>query len=136
MRKRTAEATVAAASFIPLPTRVTLLILLPGRDSFEPIDVEGPLVGHVKATVISNFKNRYSGVDTDQLLLLKQNDDGSLVPLISTQTLHEAGLVANTKLVVKTIAAGASSEVCAYCVSNDIVPALSLLRSHLPVSIH
>ena len=111
MRKRTAEATVAAASFIPLPTRVTLLILLPGRDSFEPIDVKGPLVGHVKATVISNFKNHFSGVDTDQLQLLKQNDDGSLVPLISTQTLHEAGLVANTKLV--TIAAGASSEVCA-----------------------
>lgn len=66
------------------------------------LDTAGPRVGHVIDAIIAKFKNRFSGIDPDRIQVYVLSDDGTSSTLVdSMQTLSEAGIHANTRLVVE-----------------------------------
>ena len=83
---------------------MSLHILLPGCTSYEVLDTVGPLVGHVKKAIMTEFSNRFYDVDPDQLQLFKLGDNGCRILLDSTLTMGHAGLRTGTKLAVEYMA--------------------------------
>ena len=60
-------------------------------------------MGHIKKVIIAEFKQRFSCIDPDQLLLFKLDDKGcrSGEELKPIQTLAEAGLLSATGAPIK-----------------------------------
>lgn len=94
---------------------VTLFIQLPGIAEPKLLRAQwSDYPDDVIDTIITKFKQRFSGVEPDQLHLFKLGDDGSSRILLEPmQTLADAGLFTGTggtvKLLVELVTEGACS---------------------------
>ena len=81
---------------------IFLSIELPGIVEPQGLLAEGQFVWEVIDGIIAKFKNRFSGIDPDQLRLRKP-DGSTSVHLYPMQTLSEAGIRSGTTLVVEVL---------------------------------
>lgn len=86
------------------PTKpIVVLVRLSPGSPFEVIDTSGPRVGHIKNALIAEFK-QLEGMKADEIKLFKL--DGNIRTLLDpAQTLHGAGVEADTELEVERTAA-------------------------------
>jgi len=84
---------------------IPLFLQLPGSTEPQLLRVQGSdYPGDIKKAIITEFKQRFKGVDPDQLVLKLEGSDKALEPM---QTLAEAGLLTGgtVKVVVELKAA-------------------------------
>jgi len=77
----------------------------------EVLNVTGTHVGHIKDALMAKYKQRFSGVDPDKVLLFKLSDDCSIRTLLeATQKLTEAGLFAGGAFKLAVVIATSAAE--------------------------